>query len=247
MTGRLIYFIIISIFIFAVNASDFDNLNKGVTDYIQVRSGLLNTIVALMTVPMLVFDMEFGAVGICFLIIIEAIYISIYTFFYFKIRKKQEEERKMIYEKIRTTPQFHIVIKDGDEMIKMGSLDKDIENNLKLMMSMLGNLPKEFIDWEEINSFIVHDMSFDSASLQWNILEDTLRTDKISDTSLTVLKTLKYDLYEFFYFHKVAEEREEHLRRMEICIRRKYKGLPDSTLQILMTDYAKFSGEMIKC
>ena len=114
MFGRIIYFIIISIIIFTVNAKDFDNLNKGVSSYFQRYPGVLYTIFILTTVPMLGFDLEFGAVGLCVLIIIEAIYITIYTFIYLKIRKKQEEERNEIYEKIRKKRKFDSVIKEEE-------------------------------------------------------------------------------------------------------------------------------------
>ena len=59
MLGRIIYFLIILTFIFIVNAHDFDNLlNHGVNDYIQRYPGVLYTGCALITVPMLVFDLR---------------------------------------------------------------------------------------------------------------------------------------------------------------------------------------------
>ena len=116
MTGRLIFFMIISIFIFAVNAKDFDNLNKGVTSYIQVHSGLLDTIIALWFIPVLL-DSNLaldGWVWVILILILETVYISIYTFFYLKIRKKQEEEINELYEEIRKKRKFESEIKEDE-------------------------------------------------------------------------------------------------------------------------------------
>ena len=99
MLGRIIFFFIVLIFIFAANAYDFDNLlNHGVNDYIQRYSGLLATVVLLMTIPMLVFDLR-AEEGLIILIILEAMYITIYTLAYFRIRKKKKEEDKIHYER----------------------------------------------------------------------------------------------------------------------------------------------------
>ena len=114
MSGRLIYFIIISIIIFTFNAKDFDNLNKGVSSYIQAESGFLDTILILMTVPQLGFDLKLKDGGAWVILILEAIYISIYTFFYLKIRKKQEEEINEIFEAIRKKRKFDSVIKEEE-------------------------------------------------------------------------------------------------------------------------------------
>ena len=79
------------------NAHDFDNLvNHGVDDYIQRYPGVLYTIVILMTIPMLVFDLSVEE-GLITLIILEAVYITIYTWAYFRIRKKKKEEEKIQY------------------------------------------------------------------------------------------------------------------------------------------------------
>lgn len=99
MLGRIIFFFIVLIFIFVANAYDFDNLlNHGVNDYIQRYSGLLATVVLLMTIPMLVFDLR-AEEGLIILIILEAMYITIYTLAYFRIRKKKKEEDKIQYER----------------------------------------------------------------------------------------------------------------------------------------------------
>lgn len=94
MTGRIIFLLIICIYIFAANAHDFDNLlNHGEDDYIQRYPGVLATVVVLMTIPTLVFDLR-GAEGIITLIILEAAYITIYTLAYFRIKKKKEKYGK---------------------------------------------------------------------------------------------------------------------------------------------------------
>ena len=93
MAGRIIFFIIIIVFIFTANASDFDSLlNGGEYRYFQRFPGVLYTIFALMMIP-LAFDLEFDEGGLWVIIILEAIYITIYTWLYFRIRKRKEEER----------------------------------------------------------------------------------------------------------------------------------------------------------
>ena len=94
MLGRIIYFLIILTFIFIVNAHDFDNLlNHGVNDYIQRYPGVLYTGCALITVPMLVFDLRGEGMYIA-IIVLEAVYITIYTWAYFRIRKKKRKKKK---------------------------------------------------------------------------------------------------------------------------------------------------------
>ena len=111
MTGR---FIIILIFILVLNAMDFIDLNKGVTAYIQPQSGLLNTIIALGFTPVLLdLNLEDGWVWVI-IFILETVYISIYTFFYLKIRKKQEEEINELYEEIRKKRKFESEIKEEE-------------------------------------------------------------------------------------------------------------------------------------
>lgn len=117
MTGRLILFIITLIFILVMNAKDFIELNAGVTDYIQSQSGLLDTIIALVCIP-IVLDLKLEDGGVWVILILETVYISIYTFFYFKIRKKQEEEINKIFEAIRKKRKFDRVIKDEESYNK---------------------------------------------------------------------------------------------------------------------------------
>ena len=97
MLRRIIFFLIILVYIFVVNAHDFDNLlNHGVNDYIQRYPGVLYTSCVLITVPMLVFDLRGSGMYIA-IIILEAVYITIYTWAYFKIKKIKEEKRKNKY------------------------------------------------------------------------------------------------------------------------------------------------------
>ena len=93
MVGRIIIFIILLIFIFAFNAKDFDNLLKGHDAYIQNQSGLLSTCLFLLAIPSLFFDLE-GDKYIITIVILEVLYVSVYTYFYLKIRKKQKEEQE---------------------------------------------------------------------------------------------------------------------------------------------------------
>ena len=114
MTGRLILFIIILFFILVLNAKDFIELNKDVSSYIQAHSGFLDTILILMITPPLGFDLKLKDGGVWVILILETVYISIYTFFYLKIRKKQEEERNEIHEEIRKKRKFESEIKEDE-------------------------------------------------------------------------------------------------------------------------------------
>lgn len=61
--------------------------------YIQSPSGMLGTTLFLMGIPMLVFDM-IGIAMWCTIIISEVIYITFYTWMYFKIKKERENNKK---------------------------------------------------------------------------------------------------------------------------------------------------------
>lgn len=96
MLGRIIFFLIVLIIVFTVNAHDFDNLlNHGVTDYFQRFPGVLYTSFVLIYVPMLVFDIRGKGMYIA-IIVLEAVYITIYTWAYFRIRKKKKEKEARI-------------------------------------------------------------------------------------------------------------------------------------------------------
>lgn len=79
----------IFIYIFAANAHDFDNLlNHGEDEFIQRYPGVLYTSFALIFIPALVFDVR-GKEMFIAIIILEAVYITIYTWAYFRIKKKK--------------------------------------------------------------------------------------------------------------------------------------------------------------
>ena len=97
MLGRIIFLLIVLIIVFTVNAHDFDNLlNHGANDYFQRFPGVLYTSFVLIFVPMLVFDIRGKGMYIT-IIVLEAVYITIYTWAYFRIRKKKKEEEKIQY------------------------------------------------------------------------------------------------------------------------------------------------------
>ena len=94
MLGRIIYFLIVLVIIFTVNAYDFVNLKQGVEHrFIQRYPGVLYTSVVLTTVPMLGFDIRGKGMYIA-IIVLEAVYITIYTCAYFRIRKRKKEEER---------------------------------------------------------------------------------------------------------------------------------------------------------
>lgn len=93
MLGRIIFFIIILFLIIVFSLYDFDNLlNKGEDRYIQRYSSMLSSCFCVMTIPPFVFDLM-GEVGVYLIIILEMVYITIYTWIYFKIRKIKEKRR----------------------------------------------------------------------------------------------------------------------------------------------------------
>lgn len=94
MAGKVIGLLVIIFLIIVFNLHDFDNLlNKGVNDYIQRYSGMLNTCVALVIIPSLIFPVRYE-VGKWIILSLEVVYIAIYTWIYFKIKKIKEEREK---------------------------------------------------------------------------------------------------------------------------------------------------------
>ena len=93
MLGRVIMFIINLVFITTFTAMDISKLRKGIGGYIQRPSGMLFTIVGLMGIPMVVFDLK-RTVGIWVTIILEVIYIAFYTWIYFKIKEERNNSKK---------------------------------------------------------------------------------------------------------------------------------------------------------
>lgn len=90
MLGRIIFFIIISIFIFWCNACDYLSFKHRI---VWTESGFGLTVVALMTIPMLVFDLK-GAAMWLVLIILEVVYITIYILVYLKLKKEKDRNSK---------------------------------------------------------------------------------------------------------------------------------------------------------
>ena len=93
MLGRIIMFIVLLVFVTIFTAMDISNLHNGIGGYIQRYPGVLYTSVVLTTVPMLGFDLRVEE-GLITLIILEAVYITIYTVAYFRIRKRKKEEER---------------------------------------------------------------------------------------------------------------------------------------------------------
>lgn len=126
--GKIIYFIIVLIFILTTTAKDFVWSLQGVSGYIQRFPGVLYSCVALMTVPMLVFDLKGTAMLWC-IIILEVNYITIYTLIYFKIKKIKEEERNKRINKIEED-----LMKEEEEKIRKPEVeiivieDREIQN-----------------------------------------------------------------------------------------------------------------------
>ena len=135
MVGRMIFFIILLIFIFVFNVEDFKNLLNGYSEYIQ--KGFLNTCLFLLAIPLLVFDLE-GDKGIIAIVILEVLYISAYTYFYLRIRKeKREEKAKRLYDlEAKASEEKIIALKEQsqnaneknetEEKVRVGSFN-DIE------------------------------------------------------------------------------------------------------------------------
>lgn len=94
MAGRVIGFLVIIFLIIVFNWCDFNNLlNHGEHRYIQLYSGMLNTCFALMLIPSLIFPVRYE-VGKWIILSIEVVYIAIYTWINFKIKKIKEEREK---------------------------------------------------------------------------------------------------------------------------------------------------------
>lgn len=94
MMGKLVIFLVILFLVIVFSLYDFDNLlNKGEDRYIQRYSGILSSCFCVMMIPPFAFGLT-GDVGGFLTIILEVVYITIYTCIYFKIRKIKEERNK---------------------------------------------------------------------------------------------------------------------------------------------------------
>lgn len=92
MSDKVISFIILVFLIIVCNVHDFANLYQGSNRYIQRPSGMLGTTLFLMAIPMVVFGLK-GTVMLWVIIILEVIYITIYTLIYFKIKEERDNKR----------------------------------------------------------------------------------------------------------------------------------------------------------
>ena len=117
-----------------------------------------------------------------------------------------------------------------DEQRKLREIEENRRN-----IPPLDNLPSGEIDWEEISGFILGDMG--EYGLCWHFLDDESKTAKLSENSLAVLRLIRHDMYEFFYYHNVELERFDQWDAMEKYIRGKYGQLSEKALRRLIGDY----------
>lgn len=111
---------------------------------------------------------------------------------------------------------------------------KKIEENRR-NIPPLDDLPDGEIDWEEISGFILVDMG--EYGLCWHFLDDESKIAKLSETSLAVIRLIRHDMYDFFYYHNVELERFDQWDAMEKYIRQKYGQLSEKALRRLIWDY----------
>lgn len=111
---------------------------------------------------------------------------------------------------------------------------KEIEENRR-NIPPLDNLPKGEINWEEIGDFILIDMNV--VGMFWHYLDDETKTAKLSKNSIAVLRLIRHDMYDFFYYHSVELERFDQWKAMEKYVRQKYGGLSEKALSRLISDY----------
>lgn len=90
--GKIILFIIFIFVMVVVNLHEFERLQQGDTDYISTYSGFLLTLGLLNIIP-LTFNI-YGIKYIEIMFVIYALYISFYTWMYFKLRKWYREKNK---------------------------------------------------------------------------------------------------------------------------------------------------------
>lgn len=90
LMGKIILFIIFIFIMVVVNLREFERLQQGDTDYISTYSGFLLTLGLLNIIP-LTFNI-YGIKCMKIMFVIYALYISFYTWMYFKIRKWYREK-----------------------------------------------------------------------------------------------------------------------------------------------------------
>lgn len=100
------------------------------------------------------------------------------------------------------------------------------------------NLPNGMIDWNEISEFIVdilHLKYRGTGTKGWQAIDDLSITNTLQENSIKVLKTLRDDLYGYFY--KLHKDRSIVWRRMENYIREKYSGLSEEAFYWIIKTY----------
>lgn len=90
MLGRVIMFSILFVFMFAFTGMAIIDMRRG-GEYIQ--RGMLGTILVLLGIPMIVFDLKFP-VGLWVGILLGVVYITFYTRMYFKIKEERKDDKK---------------------------------------------------------------------------------------------------------------------------------------------------------
>lgn len=103
MTGQIIFFMICLVAIFFFNAADFVDLYEGCHGFFPVVCGghftirrvsaVFPTFIFIMVIPQLVFGLQ-GKEESFLTIVLYIVYLLIYTYLYFMIKKKKEERDK---------------------------------------------------------------------------------------------------------------------------------------------------------
>ncbi len=89
----------------------------------------------------------------------------------------------------------------------------------------LDDLPSGEIDWEEVSEFILVDL--DNGGLYWHYLNDESKTAKLSENSLAVLRLIKHDMFDLFFYYITEPEWFDQWGAMEKNIRQKYGKLSE--------------------
>ena len=93
MLGRIIMFIVLLVFVTIFTAMDISNLHNGIGGYIQNPPGMLVSVTGLSAIPMLVFNLK-AIGGLRLAMVLDVIYISFYTWIYFKIKEERNNSKK---------------------------------------------------------------------------------------------------------------------------------------------------------
>lgn len=93
MLGRIIMFIVLLVFVTIFTTMDISNLRNGIGGYIQNPPGMLVSVTGLSAIPMLVFNLK-AIDGLRLAMVLDVIYISFYTWIYFKIKEERNNSKK---------------------------------------------------------------------------------------------------------------------------------------------------------